>query len=293
MTETKASRRKMILRLLSTESEWNPKVALVRVITAALPDKWLFSLKKAYYPLLLRYWGDQLLENGERDAIVVKHLVSPGDQVLDIGASVGLYTKYLSDLVGPAGLVYSFEPLPPTFEILTNCVRRLGLNNVQLFNGAVSDDEGFSEMVVPLYRWGAECYYDARIRRGSEGGPLRRFRVATKTIDSVFGPGSSKLSFIKCDVNYHELHFIKGALRTIRGFHPSLLIEVGTNPDESEVGQVFAILASEGYGAYYFDGTSLRTVSKGQRSQNCFFLCDTHLALLQARCPDRLAVERE
>lgn len=291
MSEVKSSRRSLILQLLSTESEWNPKVALVRAMNATVPDKWLFSIKKTYYPVLLRHYGHRLLEKGESDATIVKQLVSPGDRVADVGASVGLYTRYLSDLVGPAGMVYSFEPLPPTFEILSNCVQKLGLKNVELFNYALSDKAGSSEMVIPRYRWGSECYYDARIAVGGEGEPLRRYRVATKTIDSVLDSRSAAISFIKCDVNFHELHFVRGALRTIRDSRPAVLMEVGTNPDESEVREVFAILRTEGYEAYYFDGAVLRKSSEGQRTQNCFFLRRNHLALLQERCPGCLVAD--
>ena len=180
------SDRHLIQKLLATESEWNPKVALTRALVSILPDQWLFTVKKFYYPLLMRYAGD----TGESDVLIVDHLVSPGDHVLDIGASIGGYTKHLSDLVGPSGCVYSFEPLPPTFDLLSLCVKRVGLRNVKLFNYAISDAEGFADMVVPLYRWGTECYYDARIAAESEGSSLRRFRVPLRTVDSLFANGS-------------------------------------------------------------------------------------------------------
>ena len=278
--------RNAVKKLLVTESEWNPKVALTRVIVSILPDKWLFTVKKFYYPLLMRYAGDV----GESDVAIVDHLVSPGDHVLDVGASIGEYTNRLSALVGRSGCVYSFEPLPPTFDLLSICVRRMGLRNVKLFNYAISDTEGFAEMVVPLYRWGAECYYDARIAPGSEGGSLRRFRVVSRTIDSFFPQGSPKISFIKCDVNYHELQFVNGALQTIQRFKPAMLVEVGTNPDESVAWKVLAALSMEDYEAYYFDGASLRRRISGQRTQNWFFLRSSHLALLHERCPHLMAI---
>jgi FkbM family methyltransferase len=278
--------RNVIQKLLATESEWNPKVALTRAIVYVLPDNWLFSIKKFYYPLLMRYAGDI----DESDALIVDHLVSLGDHVLDVGASIGGYTKRLSDLVGPSGCVYSFEPLPPTFDLLSRCIKRIGLRNVKLFNYAISDSEGFADMVVPLYRWGTECYYDARVSSGSEGSSLRRFRVASRTIDSFFANGSPEISFIKCDVNYHELQFVKGALQTIRRCKPAMLVEVGTNPDESVAWKLLAVLSEEQYEAYYFDGATLRRHISGQRTQNWFLLRPPHLALLRERCPHLVAI---
>ena len=273
-------------KVLTTESVWNPKVTLTRALVSILPDTWLFSLKKLYYPLLLSHGSGP----GESDIIIVNHLVSLGDHVLDIGASIGGYTKSLSDFVGPTGMVYSFEPLPPTFEILTLCVRRLRLTNVKLCNQALSDSEGFADMVVPLYKWGTECYYDARVATDNDGKPLRHFRVASTTIDSLFPPSGPRISFVKCDANYHELHVIRGSLRMIRESKPAMLIEIGTNPDESVAWKLFDILRIEGYQPYYFDGVALRKQGSKQRTQNWFFLSDPHVALLQQRCPNLLNI---
>jgi len=53
-----------------------------------------------------------LTDASELDFKVVKTLVAPGDSVVDIGANIGVYTKYLSDLLGNQGRVYSIEPVP-------------------------------------------------------------------------------------------------------------------------------------------------------------------------------------
>lgn len=145
-------------------------------------------------------------------------------------------------------------------------------------------------MVVPLWRWGTECYYDARIAPAPEGTSLRSFEVATRTVDTLFREVETKISFIKCDVNYHELHFVRGALQTIRRWKPSMLLEVGTNPDKSIASKILNILSEEDYDAYYFDGKLLRRRVLGQRTQNWFFLRPSHLALLRKRCPHCLAV---
>jgi FkbM family methyltransferase len=273
-------------KLLSTESEWNPKVAAGRVAERVLPERWLFAFKKVYYPRLLRRSG--VLP--EPDAEIVRHLVSTGDHVIDVGASIGQYTKFLADSVGPNGLVYSFEPLPPTFEILTSCVRKLRLNRIELFNCAISDADGSTVMLVPLYRWGSECYYDARIAGGNENNDLRRFQVAKRAIDSIFRDHEDKISFIKCDVNYHELSFVRGSLNTIQRFKPAMLVEVGTNPDGSIAEKVLAILREQEYEAYHFDGKKLHPRSPGVRNQNWFFLRPPHVALLSQRCPQLLAI---
>lgn len=286
MNQNRTFRSRMLNKLLTTESEWNPKVALSRAVFQFLPDKWLMTMKKFYYPRLLNH-SPGLPAN---DDSIVRHLVSRGDSVIDVGAAIGQYTRFLSRSVEPTGIVYSFEPLPPTFEILTSNVQKLGLKNVKLFNCAISDSEGVTAMVVPLYRWGSECYYDARIGSSSEKAPLRQFQVATRTIDSIFRGCERNISFIKCDVNYHEFHFIRGALQTIRQSNPAMLIEVGTNPDESVATRLREVLGNEGYQAYHFDGAKLRVPTPGVRNQDWFFLRSSHLELLNGKCPHLLAI---
>jgi FkbM family methyltransferase len=100
----------------------------------------------------------------ERDAVIAKSLISPGDSVLDIGANIGQYSRFLSHCVGPTGRVYAFEPIPETFDFLSNNIRRRGLSNVEPLNFALSDTEKTRTMVIPTYRWGSECWYDVRVK---------------------------------------------------------------------------------------------------------------------------------
>ena len=80
-----------------------------------LPEPLLQSIKARHYARMLRSFTiDQ-----EPDLKLVQHLVKPGDTVLDVGANFGVYTRVLSQLVGPAGRVISVEPVPQTFSILS------------------------------------------------------------------------------------------------------------------------------------------------------------------------------
>jgi FkbM family methyltransferase len=47
----------------------------------------------------------------------------PGDTVVDVGASVGLFTLRMAELVGAGGRVYAFECNPAVFEYLVDNVR--------------------------------------------------------------------------------------------------------------------------------------------------------------------------
>jgi predicted RNA methylase len=152
MTDQKPS---ILRKLISTESEWNPKVMLGRVAVRILPDSALHGFKKTYYGYLIKHTPEDWIE---RDAFIARNLISPRDTVLDVGANLGYFARFLSRCVGPEGKVYAFEPIPQTFDFLTNNIRKLGLKNVEPLNFALSDGERKETMVIPTYRWGAECW---------------------------------------------------------------------------------------------------------------------------------------
>jgi hypothetical protein len=62
------------------------------IVRRVLPDRLLVAVKKVYYPYLL----PSVTGLGSE---VISCLVTPGMQVIDIGASIGLYTKLMSELL--------------------------------------------------------------------------------------------------------------------------------------------------------------------------------------------------
>lgn len=279
-------------KLMSTETEWNPKVVLGRIVLRVLPERAIHPLKKAYYGYLITHTSE---EGMEKDAIVANGLISEGDTVLDIGANLGFFSRFFAKRVGPSGLVYAFEPIPQTYDFLTNNMHRLALTNVKCLYFALSDTNKTDTMVIPTYRWGQECWYDARIKTEKANPTWRQIQIESRTLDDFFkgAGGIPKISFIKCDANYHELAVLRGALETIRSCHPAMLIEVNPDPDNQQTTAfaTFELLRNEGYEAYRFDGQKLSRRKPGERSQNYFFLLPEHIRLLQAKQPAGICLD--
>jgi FkbM family methyltransferase len=229
----------------------------------------------------------------EPEMQVINHLVPSGGIVIDLGANFGLYTRYLSVMVGESGCVHSIEPIPSTFQALSNNVKHLGLANIKLWNRAISDCPGEVSMGIPSYERGGENFYEARILSNGSvpSTPLKTVKVTATTVDDL-SRGLTGLDFIKCDVEGHEGAVLRGALETIRFFQPAWMIEVSGNPDdpESSAFQLVALLADFGYEIYRYDGQCLKRRCAGDRAVNYFFLMPHHLPLLPPTMLDASSV---
>jgi FkbM family methyltransferase len=259
-----------ILRVWNSESS---PVALrtKQLVASVLPESLLLHLKKRYYIKLLRNDSDERMEV---DARALPLLVKPGDFVIDVGAFVGFYTQRLSRLVGPAGAVWSFEPMPQTHQILQAGVRDLGLANVRLFPHALSDRARTATMEIPRYSGGGESFWDAKIVEGGEAQSFRRFDITTRTLDELLAGTDRPVTFIKIDAEYHELQVMRGAVETFRRWHPVVQVETLEPVDDpgTDFHSMLELLAGLGYQPYRFDGKLFHRREPGEREQNLFFM---------------------
>ena len=255
------------------------KRLLKRTAWKILPHSIIQFIKKRHY---LRLLCSQSLEK-EPELRVVRYLVKSGDTVIDIGANIGVYSKILSELVGPDGHIYSIEPFPSTFEILCYNVRKLHLDNVEPINVAISDSQGVVTMAIPYDSSGAETHYRASIATDyAEKGKTKETNIKATTIDYRFLSASETISFIKCDVEGHELACIKGAVKFLTQSQAAWFIEVSGEPDDTDSAAhyVFKILKDQDYSAWWYNGSKLRKRRPGDKSTNYFFLKDNHVDIL-------------
>ncbi|MBI4335794.1 MAG: FkbM family methyltransferase [Candidatus Omnitrophica bacterium] len=160
-----------------------------------------------------------MFRSSEREFDRLDEWVRSGDWVLDIGANVGHYSLRLSNIVGPAGRVIIFEPVPQTFELLSANMARSPYHNITLLNVAVSEAAGLVGMDIPKWAGtGLDNCYEARMTQG--GAELYVLRV---TVDSLNIPNRVKLA--KIDVEGNEISALKGMKNLIRRDYPVLIVE--------------------------------------------------------------------
>jgi FkbM family methyltransferase len=81
-----------------------------------------------------------------RELELLCSIVRPGDQVLDAGANVGIYSLFLSRAVGPTGRVVAVEPDPDNLEFLRFNLKINGCGNVTVCPCALGTSSGTVEL---------------------------------------------------------------------------------------------------------------------------------------------------
>ena len=140
-------------------------------------------------------------------------VLGPGKVFFDIGANVGFFTLLGSRIVGEAGAVVAFEPLPENLGALKVHVRLNGARNVNVVAAAVSDRAG-RERFGPVDN-------PAMGGRAPEGS----IEVVTVALDDLVREGAVRRpDVLKIDVEGAELRVLAGARRTLEEARPAIVL---------------------------------------------------------------------
>ncbi len=242
-----------------------------KIAKKILPEVLLNNIKRKHYLKVLINFD----LNEEKDLEVVKLLVEKKETVIDIGANIGVYSKFLSEYVGKDGRVFAFEPIKITYNFLKQNTKELNLINVVCYNSALSDSEGEVIMEIPSVTAGENFFRARIIKRNNSEQKYKTYKIQTRILDEIEEINSNNISFIKCDVEGHELAVLKGSRKTIMASKCSLLVEVNDDPAEDEDAlSVFNFLIDLNYKPFWYDGKNLNNYKKGDISVNYFFLLE-------------------
>jgi FkbM family methyltransferase len=187
---------------------------------------------------------------------VVERFVHVGDVVLDIGASWGLYTARFARLVGSSGRVHAFEPHPANGPLLRRLARRY--SSITVHELAVSEQPGTAELHVPLFkRRAVTALSTLSPTASSRSGAEERLPVRVASLDELLPP-DVPISFVKCDVEGHELSVLRGGESILRRFRPALLLEVEQRHHETSIDGIFEYVEGLGYRGWCVGPQGLR-----------------------------------
>jgi FkbM family methyltransferase len=177
-------------------------------------------------------FGAGVFDVGEKFETIIgefyRRVLEPGGQAVDCGAHIGGHTFPLADCVSSSGIVYAIEPLKRLADRLNEECRRRSLDQVKVFQTAVSDKVGVSEFSdVQAAPW----FSGLRLRDLPPGDmQIETSLVNTTTIDRIFEdfpPRAITPAFWKLDLEGGELHALKGARTSLQKFSPFLAFENG------------------------------------------------------------------
>ena len=146
----------------------------------------------------------------------IESVLEEGMNVLDIGANAGITTMAIAKRVGKSGKIYSFEPLAEYSEILKRNISSNGLENVEVYELAVTDQIGRVD------------FYEKELSSGivfEEGA--QKLEVPTISIDRFLSEQKiERIDFMSMDCEGSELLVLKGAEETLRKNKVKIFCEI-------------------------------------------------------------------
>ncbi|KAA6336829.1 hypothetical protein EZS27_015044 [termite gut metagenome] len=147
-------------------------------------------------------------------------LIKDGATVFDIGGNIGWYALHIAKR-RPHSIVYTFEPIPWTFDymkknIQLNCFQNINVNNI-----------GFSDKVGEF-----DFFYDPSISGNAslvnvaDKKDIHIFKCKVDTLDQYVENKNLKIDFIKCDVEGAELFVFKGGKNILEQQQPIVFTEM-------------------------------------------------------------------
>ena len=173
----------------------------------------------------------------------LRHLLQPGQKVIDIGANYGVYTLSMAQVVGPNGYVWAFEPASTTADFLAEGIAANHFDHITLERSALSNTKnGTAQLSLNQNSELNELLRDGRQADASETVPL------VTMDDRMSAYGWRDIDFVKIDAEGEEGNILKGGGRFFSELSPLVQYEVKAGDKvHMELVQAFAEL---GYAPY-------------------------------------------
>ena len=152
----------------------------------------------------------------EIEESIISLFLDKQTECVDVGANRGRYTVLMSLF---SKHIHAFEPNPECLTIL----RELSLPKTSVYPHALSNTEGFAQYFLPIRDgkrfsiWGT---LEAAVSKNHD--EIDTFEVATHTLNEL---RDHKISFVKIDVEGHELNVLEGGCELIKQQQPIFMVE--------------------------------------------------------------------
>ena len=231
-----------------------------------------FILKKIFFSekyLLEKRLRRAIKNNYEKELEIIDRYCDKSKDALDIGVYRGVYSYKLSQYFKT---VHSFEPNPLLYPYLEKNLKKI-INNMILYNLALSDVNGTSELKLPirsksifknnieeLFKLGAATMHPKNTIEN-----FKKVPVKMKKLDDI--EINNQIGFIKIDVEGHEKNVIKGGLKTIKNNKPILLVEIEEKHTKEPIEDTINFMKTCNYNAYVYIDKKLVDFNQRDKKQ--------------------------
>ncbi|MCG8403929.1 MAG: FkbM family methyltransferase [Phycisphaerales bacterium] len=214
-----------------------PSKAVVRVLQGSLKGKKWIAGSSNHGCWIGSYEHDK--------RVLFEGTLKESSVVFDIGANVGFYTLLASTLVGKEGHVFAFEPFPANLTYLKEHLRLNNIENVTVFDAAVSDKSGTT------------FFEEGPSRSMGHISSTGTLQVQTVVIDELVAAGNLPTpDYIKMDIEGAEVHALSGAKSMLSESHPTIFLATHGSDIHDECCR---LLRSLDYELQSIDGTNLES----------------------------------
>jgi len=196
----------------------------------------------------------------------LESIAKEGMHVIDIGANIGITTVAIAKGIRRRGKLYSFEPVPEYFKILKENISSNGLENVKVYELAVTDQVGRA----PFYQ--KELSSGIAFEEGA-----KKFEVSTTSIDRFLSEEKvERIDLINMDCEGSELLVIKGAKETLRKNKVKIFCEIH-HDFLKQLGQSVQDLVQYLQGLeFQVQSVSLNDLKTGNNFEKCEYIYATN-----------------
>ena len=176
----------------------------------------------------------------EAEVPFIRRLARSGLRAIDIGANLGFYTLMLARGAGSSGHVWSFEPAPPTAQLLRTSIVENELSNVTVCEAAVGRRSG----VVSL---GIGHSPELSSLAVTAGQP--QIDVPGVSLDELFSRGEiARIDFVKIDAEGAEAEILDGAGAFLGRESPLVMFEIQSG--QMKMRELVGRFGALGYSVY-------------------------------------------
>ena len=169
----------------------------------------------------IQYFIYYFNEFKENELFKLKQFISKKGNAIDIGCNKGLYSYVLSKQ-SKIRKVYSFEPN----KFVLNDLQNYNCKNIKIFNYALSNKVKNENLIIPYYKHfelNGFATLEKKIFLNKKYRKFRKINIKTKKLDDF---NFKNISFIKIDVEGHEISLLNGAKKIFKLNKPNCLIEI-------------------------------------------------------------------